>query len=279
MGVRSGLTRGFDLSYASNRFVLAVTPGAGLVAGVVTLLAGDGWEPAVRSGIGAGGLTFLAWALTRELHPDRVVLATVAAVLAPFALLIGDPDLLAAATVMLVARMVAGTTGRAIHWFDVALIVVIAAPVAWRVPGPGVLAASALAVALVISLQDRRRSRLAVASVVLAVLAGYAWWRTDFVFESEIWMASVAVVAALAVVGPRHVAVGTDRLGGTVSPRRVQAARGYALIAAGAAAATADPAAMAAVWVALAVIGADAAGSFAIRNSQFVRRVGPPGRV
>lgn len=255
MAIRSGITRGFDLSYPSNRFILAFTPVAGAVAGAATLLLGDGWGAAVRNGFGAGGVAFLSWALTRELHPDRVVLATVAAVLAPFALLVGPPDLLAAATVMLVARVLAATTGRAIHWFDVALIVMIGAPVAWRAPGPGILAASAVAIALVIPLQVRRRSRLAVASGVLAVLAGYAWWRPDFVFEYEIWMAVMAVLAVLAVFGPRHVEVGTDRPGGTMSPRRVQAARGYALVAAGAAATTAEPAAMAAVWVALAVVG------------------------
>jgi len=266
MAFRSGITRGFDLSYPSNRFILAVTPAAGIVSGVVTLLAGDGWGTAVRNGFGAGGLAFVSWALTRELHPDRVALATVAAIVAPFAMLVGEPDLLASATVMLVARVLAGTTGRWIHWFDVALIVAIAAPVAWRPTGPGVLSASAIALAGVIPLQDRRRSRLAVASGTLAVLAGYAWWSIDFAVDGETWMVAVAVLAVLAAVGPRRVAGGTDRSGDAVSPRRVQAARGFALIAAAAAATTADPAAMAPVWVALAVIGADlAVGS---RNGQ-----------
>jgi len=257
MALRSGITRGFDLSYPSNRFILTVTPVAGIVAGVVTLLVGDGWGTAVRNGFGAGGLAFIAWALTRELHPDRVALATVAAIVAPFALLVGPPDLLAAATVMLVARVLAGTTGRAIHCFDVALIAAVAAPVAWRPTGPGVLTASAVALAAVIPLQDRRRSRLAAAGTVLAGLAGYAWWRVDFEFSPDGWMFAVVVLAALAVLGPRHVAAGTDRPGGTVSPRRVQAARGFALIAAAAAGFTADPAAMAAVWVALAVVGVE----------------------
>jgi hypothetical protein len=266
MALRSGITRGFDLSYPSNRFILTVTPVVGIVAGVVTLLVGDGWGTAVRNGFGAGGLAFIAWALTRELHPDRVALAAVAAIVAPFALLAGPPDLLAAATVMIVARVLAGTTGRWIHWFDVALIVVVAAPVAWRATGPGVLTVSAIALAAVIPMQDRRRSRLVVASGTLAVLAGFAWWRVGFAVDGETWMVAVAVLAVLAVVGPRRVAVGTDRPGGTVSPRRVQAARGFALIAAAAAASTADPAAMAPVWVSLAVIGADlAVGS---RNGQ-----------
>jgi len=266
MAIRSGITRGFDLSYPSNRFILAATPAAGVVSGMVTLLAGDGWGTAVRNGFGAGGLAFVSWALTRELHPDRVALATVAAIVAPFALLVSEPDLLASATVMIVARVLAGTTGRSIHWFDVALIVVVAAPVAWRPTGPGVLGASAVALAGVILLQDRRRSRLAVASGSLAVLAGFAWWRVDFAVDVETWMVAVVVFAALAVVGPRRVAVGTDRPGGTVSPRRVQAARGFALIAAAAAATTTDPAAMAPVWVALAVIGAEYSQS-AMRNA------------
>jgi len=255
MALRSGITRGFDLSYPSNRFILAATPGVGIVAGMATLLAGDGWRIAVHHGFSAGGIAFLAWTLVRELHPDRAGLATVAVIVAPFGLLLGEPDLLAAATVMLAARVVAGTTGRALHWFDVALILAVAAPVAWRPTGPGVLASTALAFAAVIPLQDRRRSRLIVIAVVLAVLAGYAWWRVEMGFDPDLWLAGVVVLAAVSVVGPRRVAVGADRAGAVISPRRVRSARGYAVIAAAVATVTADPAAMIPVWAALVVIG------------------------
>lgn len=266
MAIRSGITRGFDLSNLSNRFILAATPGVGIVAGLVTLFIGDGWGSAVRNGFGAGGLAFLSWTIARELHPDGVALATVASLAAPFALLAGQPDLLAAAMVMLAARVVAGTTGRAIHWIDLAVVLAVAAPVAWRSTGPWVLTASALALAGVIPLQDRRRPQLAVGAGALVGLAGFAWWRVDFALEVEAWMLVIAALAAISLLGPRRVTVGTDRPGGTVSPGRVRAARGYAFIAAAAAVTTADPAAMAPVWVALAAIGAEYP-QCAIRNT------------
>ena len=255
MAVRTGITRPFDLSYPSNRFILAAIPGVGVVAGLVTLVGGDGWAGAVRHGFSAGGIAFLTWTIARELHPDRPWVATVAVFVAPFGLLLGEPDLLASATVMLCARVVAGTTGRALHWFDVALISALAAPLAVRPTGSGVLTATAVAYAAVIPRQDRRRSRLVVVVATLALLAGYAWWWVEFGFDPEPWLAGVAALGLLSLLGPSSVAVGADRPGAVIEPRRVRAARGYALIAAVAAASTADPAAMAPVWAALAVVG------------------------
>jgi hypothetical protein len=256
MGLRSGITRPFDLAYPSNRFVLLATPGIGVVAGVVTLIAGEGWAAAFHNGFAAGGAAFLAWALTRELHPDRTGSAAVAALLAPAGIVLADPDLLAAAVVLLGCRVVAGTTGRVLRWFDVGLVAAVAAPVAFRASGPGVLTCTAAALGIVLIRQDRRRLELGSAVVVLVGLAVWSWWQFTLAFDPDPWSAVAAGAGLVALAGPVRVSAATDRPGGTVTPMRVRLGRAYAWVAAAGAALALAPAAMAPLWVALAVTGA-----------------------
>jgi hypothetical protein len=255
MALRSGITRGFDLSYPSNRFVLVATPALGMVAGLITLIAGGGWSAGIRNGFAAGGAAFLAWALARELHPDHPGVAALAALVAPLGVLRGGPDLLAAAVVLLGARVVAGTTGRVLRWVDVAVFVVVATPVAFRASGPAVLTTAALALAMVLTRQNRRRLETAVTVAVLAGLATLAWIRFDPAFEVDPWLIAPALLGLAALVGPGRVKVGTDREGGIISPNRVRAGRGVAWIAAAGAALALQPAAMAPVWAAVAATG------------------------
>lgn len=250
MRVRSEITRPFDLSLASNRFVLIATPLSGVAAGLVTLAVGDGWALAVRHGFSAGGATFLAWALVRELHPDRLGVAVVAAALAPFGLFLGTPDLLATTVVLLAARLVAGTTGRGLRWADLVIVTAFATSVAMRSTGAGVLTTTAIALFGVLLVQDRHRLDMAIATLIVAGLAVYAWWDIAVAFDR--WTIVPAVLGAFALLGPRRVTSATDRPGGVISPHRIRAARGYTLTAAALAALFSDPSAMAPVWIALA---------------------------
>lgn len=254
MSLKSGITRGLDVSYPSNRFVLAATPGVGIVAGLATLIAGDGWGAAVANGFSAGGITFLAWTVARELHPDRAWLATVAALVGPFVLLLGEPDLLAAAVVMLTARIVAATTGRPLYWVDVAVVAAVAVPVAVRATGPGVLSVSAVALFAIVPLQDRRRLELVAAAVLLAGLAAYSWTRVDFGFDPAPWAFVAAGLGAIGLLGPTRVEVGCDREGGVIVPRRVRAARAVALASLVLTATMAPPEALAPAWAGVAVL-------------------------
>lgn len=249
MRIRSGITRPFDRSLASNRFVLLASPGSGAVAGLVTLAMGDGWRAAIPHGFSAGGATFLAWAIVRELHPDRPGLSVVVAMLAPLGLVLGTPDLLASTVALLVARVVAGTTGRRLRWPDVVIVVGFAVPVAVRSSGAGVLTASAIALFGILLLQDHRRRELLIAAVIVTGLAGYSSW--DLKVGFDVGTLAPAAVGMVALLGPRRVAAATDRSGGAISPHRVRAARGYAIVTALAAAFSSDPSAMAPVWVAL----------------------------
>lgn len=251
MRLRSGIGRGFDLSYPSNRFVLLATPLLGVVAGVATLVVGEGWGEAVRNGVSAGGSAFLAWTIARELHPDHASLAVPATLAAPLGVLLADPDLLAAATVMLVARVTAGTTGRALTPIDLLVLFAVAGPVAVRSSGVAVLAGGAVALLVGTVVVDRGRFVLGVAAAALATGAVVSALTVEAASGSSPWWALLALPAAVSLAGPGRVEVGTDRSGGTISPWRVRLARGYAVAAAGGAALTTPAAALAPVWVAL----------------------------
>ena len=228
----------------------------GVVAGVATLAVGDGWEEAFRNGVGAGGAAFLAWAITRELHPDHRGVAIVAGLIAPLGLLRADPDLLAAAVVLLVARTVAGTTGRALRWFDLGLVAVVSLPVAWRTTGAGVLTASAVALVATIPVQSRHRAEFLLVTALLVGASIGAMIGSEFGFEIDPWFIAPALLGAIGLLGPARVVVGTDRSGGVISPIRVRGARLFALVAAMAAGIAGAPAgAVVPVWAAVAVVG------------------------
>ncbi len=118
------------------------------------------------------------------------------------------------------------------------------------------LITAAVALAVSIPIQSRRRLELTAAVLILAVAAVVALLRLEVDFTLDPWMIGPAALGLVALIGPKRIAVGTDREGGTISPRRVQAARLFAWVSAAAAgiggAATAT---LAPVWVALAVVG------------------------
>ena len=250
MRIRSGITRPFDRSLASNRFVLLASPGSGVVAGLVTLAMGDGWRVAIPHGFSAGGATFLGWALVRELHPDRLGWPVVAAMLAPpsdsfwvpltyspqrsHCLSHGwspEPPGAAALAGCRHRGRVRSTGGGALlrgrrtHGIGDRAV--------WHPAAPG-----------------SPSRELLIAAVIVTGLAGYAWWDLKVAFDRR----DARSRRTRRFRAPRAAAcaAATDRSGGAISPHRVRAARCYAIVTAAALAAfSSDPSAMAPVWVAL----------------------------
>lgn len=250
----SGLRRGFDLTYASNRFVLFLTPVVGAVAGAVTLIIGDGWGNAVGAGISGGGASFLAWTVARELHPDRPSLAAAAFLAAPWGLLMVRPDLLASAVVLVVTRIVAGTTGRGVGWIDVVWVSGLCGLALWRPAALAALGVGAVAVLAVAAVGEHDRRATATLGVVLAGLAFAAPAVSGAILDPAITPILIGggLAGVVALFGPRGVASATDDGSRRISRRRVWSAR---LVATGVAFATsvvADPATLAPVWAALA---------------------------
>jgi hypothetical protein len=243
-----------DLAYPSNRFILIATPVIGSIFGAVALLRSETFGDAVGWGFSSGGAAFLAWTIARELHPDRIWVATVATLVAPLGVLLVRPDLWAAAVVLLVTRAVAGTTGRGMRVADVALLGTVAAIAATRDAGPFVVGVGVVGLLLVARWSERgRRNALAAAGlyVVAATISAFFSGISSVSTEGWIVLGVGVALGVIAASGPRRVSIGTDRPGGTIDPGRVRAARLIALLSAGLATVAVDPATLLPVWVAL----------------------------
>ena len=263
---RSGLTsigRPLDLRYPSNRFVVA----AALLAGA----AWAGWELAARGGVGAaaargavaGAAVFLAWALGRELDPDRAWTAGVAAVVTAGLVGVWRPSLLVLFSALLAVRVSARSTGRAPGPIDLAVVVGLA----WwvSVSGPGLPFGLALAAALA---ADRFLPGPAPVATVLAggaaaagaMAAAVAWGTLSPGWPEwpEAWLIAPAILGLIVPLRPREVDAVGDRTGLPLEARRVRfgrwlvAAAGWlAVIGSGGA----GLAAAAPVWAALTAAG------------------------
>lgn len=257
MRIRSGLGRPVDPSLPSNVFVVVVTPLAGIAAGSWRLLAGDSFGDAVWGGILGGGAAFLAWAVCRELDPDRPPTAALGALLAPWVLLAGDPSLLGLAVVLLGARITAGTTGYRLYEVDAAALALFALGAGAGGAGPIPGALMGIAVLWV----DRRTGRIAGPLTAAAAFAGWALWGEgpEWVdLAGGEWVVLMAALPALAGVVWVRAGVPTDRGDAAVRPGRVRWAR--LLVAACIAGATAWFGAPGLVALSPALVGAAAAG-------------------
>lgn len=120
--------RPFDLSLGSNRFAFIAPTVAGLV-----MLALDPSDQ--RRAVSTALATFAAWAIARELDPDRPRSAAAAAVLTPLvAVLIGSPAPAPLFVAMLILRVVTRSTGLAPKTTDMAVLTlgaVLVADTAW----------------------------------------------------------------------------------------------------------------------------------------------------
>jgi hypothetical protein len=125
---RSHIVRPLDTGNPWNRAILVTTAVAGASGAVLTLLADRDLFLAVE----AGGQTFLAWALVRELDPDRQTSAIVAALVGGALALIGVPTaLFAFLGLLMAARFLVETTGRRPLPSDLAAMSVLASVISF----------------------------------------------------------------------------------------------------------------------------------------------------
>jgi len=235
----SSIGRGLDPRFPSNLFVLLFTPLAGVVAGVVALVSGDGVGSAARAGLLSGGTAFLAWAIAREIDPDDPIPAGAAAVAAPFVLLIGDPGLGIMAASLLTARILVRSTGLVPRPTDLVAVAGLAWYVATR-PG-GLPAALVLAAAVA---ADRRLpgedsqwsvpAALAAAggAVVAAALTGGIAIEAVAPAGWEWLLVGVAGAGALLVLRPPLVVSVCDATDERITERRLRVGRLGALASA-----------------------------------------------
>lgn len=143
MRYRTHLGRGLDPESKWNRAIVVLSLLAGMTGAALTIaLDRDLWLA-----IQAGGTTFLAWALAREIDPDRQVTGIIAAVAGGAWVLAGGASaLLPLAGLLIGARLVINTIGLRPLPTDLAFVVILAGAISFT--PLGWVMGSALAVAI-----------------------------------------------------------------------------------------------------------------------------------
>lgn len=117
----TGIGRGLDLDLRSNRVALAGAAAATVAYAGFALATGD----EIADSLIAGIVVFLAWAIGRELDPDRPRVAAWAMLVAFGAAVYDLPSGIVTAVALIAIRLVAGTPGAAVTWVDVAVLVLL----------------------------------------------------------------------------------------------------------------------------------------------------------
>jgi len=236
----SGIGRTIDPGHPSNLFALGASVLSG-AAWMIWKLASEGdWGAAASRGLAAAVATFLAWAIARELDPDRPWTAGVAAVATAGFIGAGLPSLLVAGGMLMAVRVTARTTGLTPLLTD--LIALAAFSVVLGVSDAGLGAGVVLGSALV---ADRFLPGSALAASVPigaigaagAVVAAATWGRLGPTAGLPSWpewvIVPVAVLGLAALGRPRRVDATADYRRVTLSATRVRSGRVVAVAGAG----------------------------------------------
>jgi hypothetical protein len=229
MAFRTHVGRGLDLGTWSNRAILGLSLIAA-VAGVVGTVMFDGtpWL-AVQAGL----VTFLIWALTRELDPDRDSTALIAAALAGVWAVLGLPvDLLAVGGLVIGARLVAETTGRRPLRTDLFAIAVGAIAISFT--PLGFVAGFGIAIAIYVDsrMSDEHKRDALIAALVAAtgsavVVSLSGAFATQLPPVQPPFVLALAALTLVAVLRepPRPTSVVDSRRGNLLSGDRIHASR------------------------------------------------------
>lgn len=233
----TSLARPLDLRVASNRFAVFWTVVSFLVAATAWVVNDKPLGEAAVGGLQVAIGAFLAWALARELDPDRPASARWAGMLSLlFAAVLGAPALLPCAVVMVMARVFVRTSGLAPRVTDLVLLVAGAILAASTLAGA--VAALVLATALALDLRHEdalETGPIAAAAIAIVVGGGIRlvaadpleWARPE---TAELVIAALVLVA-LVPGRARPLTSRADDTGLPLDPNRLAVARRLALVA------------------------------------------------
>jgi hypothetical protein len=265
----SGLARPVDLSFATNRWIVAFTGAVLVLAWVWRGLATEAWLAAgAWAGLAALAL-FLAWALARELDPDAELAAFLAAgLMLPLLVAAGLgwlplPDIAALFTVLLAVRVLNRTTGIPATPLDG--IAVLGLGLWLALDGlPVYLAAAALALVVdgLLPPPSGRRVLVAAAGVAVTVIVLLIFGEAPPSLEVGLLPIVAALAMAVLFAASLHAAGHLDAIGDEsgepLSPLRVRAGQMLALavgIAAVVWTGAAGLVALMPLWTAMAALG------------------------
>lgn len=217
----TGIGRGLDLDLRSNRFVLvgaAVATAA--YAGYALATGGE-----IAGALIVGIVVFLAWAIGRELDPDRPQVAAWAMPIAFAAAIYDLPSGVVAAVALIALRLVAGTTGATVTWVDVGVLALLgfaagSTQVLW-------IAALTLAIWLVTSPEGGSLRGFALGSLIVGSVAGFRAAEAPVVVigQEAYILAAVGGVVMMLAMRPSAVVSRTDAGTALIQPGRVGLAR------------------------------------------------------
>jgi hypothetical protein len=232
----SSFARPLEIKYPSNLAVVIALPLITLIlVGVELGYRGSGFVPAIGIGLIGAMTGFLAWALGRELDPDRNAGAFVGMGLAVIAIVLGwTPALWVLATALMAARLVNRSVGPAARISDLALITVLTGMAVFA-DGYWIMGlATALAMAIDLYLDRRQTLNLIFAMIVVgfsafSVVQADADWALLFVNPvleiDQNWIVGLSIVtvlsAAMLITLPRLTSC-ADATGETLDRNRVQ---------------------------------------------------------
>ncbi len=235
MNQLSSIGRPIDPNYPTNRAIALLTIAAMVVGAHVRLLSGNAWGDSALWGAQAGLVIFLAWALCRELDPDRAMAAFVAAGLAMVGLFLWElPRLGVIFWLLLTMRVVNRTTGLPATVLDALIVLGVGS---WlSTPGNlGYVAITALVFLLDGALAPRSRRSFVFAGLglvitgLIVVLGNPAWGGGPSLTGALIGVGLSALFAPV-MYATRHVESVGDNTGERLNSTRVQVAQGLALL-------------------------------------------------
>jgi hypothetical protein len=218
----SSLGRPLDPRYKSNRLAILGSAAAGLLILWFNFFAST---PLDTSAVTAAIGVFLAWAIGRELDPDRPRVAALAMAISLPAIFLGPPALMLGFGTLVATRAISGTVGAPLQRVDLLALVGMAGLLG--AGGITSVALPGLLVAAVLSERNRRGPIPLVAGMVVAAGVGAAVARPSLVWEAatgtEFVLLGLTIGAAFSQA-PAAIASLAD-LGGRMSSHRIRVSR------------------------------------------------------
>jgi len=177
----SGIGRPVDPRYPTNRAIAILFVVGLVVGGAWSLVTGVPFLQSVLDGLNAGLVVFISWALTRELAPDDQAAAFVAVGLSAVTwVVLSSQSILVPLALLLAARVVARTTGKAAERFDTVVLVVTFAALGWIESWTlSAVGAAALALDSVLPVSPGQEARPYHMGAAVLVLIGTAYLATQ----------------------------------------------------------------------------------------------------